>query len=107
MGTRLGKHVVVGLSVLASAALALGLTPSATGAATPAQRANAVISRAVVLEVENHNETAVACLPDDESYRLHARLVGPRSEVLGADADRINVLVHDATTGGWFWNLRQ
>ena len=66
-----------------------------------------MISRKVVFEVRNVNGTGVACLPDSDSYRLRGRMVGPRAEVNSADADRINALVHDGTTGSWFWNLRR
>jgi len=65
-----------------------------------------VVTRAVTIEVENNNETPVACSSDDRSYTLHARLVGPRREVLGANLPRVDVLVHDLATGSWLWNLR-
>jgi pimeloyl-ACP methyl ester carboxylesterase len=87
------------------ATLAL-VVPSSAGPA-PAGRGSDVLARDVVFEVENANTTPVACRPDNRSYRLRGRLVGPRSEVAGADADRINVLVHDTTTGAWFWHLRR
>lgn len=74
--------------------------------ARPAPGASETVSRRVRIEVENANFTGVACDADDRSYRLRARLVGPRSQVLGSDAPRINVLVHDMSTGSWFWNLR-
>lgn len=65
-----------------------------------------VVSRAVVFEVENTNATSAVCLPDNQSYRLRGRLVGPRRAIEGrSGALRVNVLVHDAGTGGWFWRL--
>lgn len=66
-----------------------------------------VVSRKVVFDLENTNATPLPCLPDNRSYRVRGVLVGPRSEVLRADADRINVLVHDLGTGSWFWHLGQ
>lgn len=103
--TRTARLVVTTLVAGVLAALPAGST------ATPAEprdaRAGKVVSRAVVFEVQNVNSTAVACRPDGDSYQLRGRLVGPRSEVLAADADRINALVHDTSTGGWFWNLRK
>jgi pimeloyl-ACP methyl ester carboxylesterase len=76
--------------------------------ASPALAAGAgseVVTRSVTIEVENTNATPVACTPDNQSYVLHARLVGPRRQVLGANVPRLNVLVHDLATGSWFWNL--
>jgi hypothetical protein len=86
------------------------LTGTALGAlpASPASASGSgseVVTRAVTIEVENTNNTPVACLADNQSYVLHARLVGPRRDVLGANVPRMNVLVHDLATGGWFWNL--
>ena len=110
MGARLGKVLVASLVGGLVSALMIGVAP-APGGAAPAAGAGGdgsdVVSRQVVFAAENTNTSSVVCVPDDRTYRLRARLVGPRSEVLGADADRINVLVHDATTGGWFWNLRK
>jgi pimeloyl-ACP methyl ester carboxylesterase len=65
-----------------------------------------VVTRTVRISVENTNETPVACAPDQRSYTLRGRLVGPRSEVLGSNLSRANVLVHDLATGSWLWNLR-
>lgn len=88
------------------AGLAATLPLAAPAAPAAAQEPAGVISRAVVFETVNSNATSVPCTPDGEPYRLRARLVGPRSEVLASSVDRINVLVHDRSTGGWFWNLR-
>ena len=93
--------------------LALGLltgspSPAAADPLAPREsRASDVVTRQVVFEVQNVNNTTVACSSDGDAYRLRGRLVGPRSEVLGPDADRINALVHDTSTGSWFWNLRR
>ncbi len=65
-----------------------------------------VISRQVAFDLVNTNDTDLLCVPDGRDYTVTARLVGPRGDVLGLDgATRINVLVHDAGTGGWFWGL--
>lgn len=66
-----------------------------------------VVTRDVVFDIENTNATPVACAPDNKSYELHAQLVGPRREVLGANVPRLNLLVHDLATGSWFWHLRR
>ncbi len=50
----------------------------------------------------------MACLPDNRAHQVRGRLVGPRKVVRGhGPATRINVLVHDAGTGAWFWNQRR
>lgn len=98
------RPLVVGLVVGVLAALPV--TPSVADDSPVAQRTSHVVSRQVVFEMENTNATKVACVPDGRSYRIRGELVGPRSEVLGADADRINVLVHDLSAGSWFWHLR-
>ena len=80
----------------------------ATLLAAPPATADAprIGSRAVVFDVENTNATSVVCAPDNESYRLRGRLVGPTRDLDGlGGALRVNVLVHDLGTGGWFWNL--
>jgi dienelactone hydrolase len=100
-------------AVLAGALTTLPLLPALSPALLPAAHAAAagdagdVVARDVVIAVENTNATPVACAPDDKSYVLHAQLVGPRHEVLGADVSRVNVLVHDLATGSWFWHLRR
>ncbi len=67
-----------------------------------------VVSRRVAFDVVNHNDTSVLCRGDGRTYPVRGRLVGPRNVVDGgAGARRFNVLVHDAGTGGWFWNLRR
>lgn len=65
-----------------------------------------VIVRDVEFTLTNLNETSVPCTADGREYTVTGRLVGPRDEVQGrAGSTRVNVLVHDAGTGGWFWNL--
>src|SRR3954452_11830680 len=79
--------------------------PADAAASRPGARP-AVASRAVVLDVENTNATPVLCVPDDRSYQVRARLVGPRRVLEGrSGAIRVNVLVHDLGTGSWFWSL--
>lgn len=107
---------------LASALLAgLLLTTSPAGATTdlvagaavgPAAStttgAPAVTTRQVVFDVVNSGGSVLSCPADNRPHQVRARLVGPREVVLGrGGVHRINVLVHDAGTGGWFWNLRK
>src|SRR3954470_3330107 len=78
------------------------VVPASADAAPPR-----VVSRAVVLDVENTNATSALCLPDNQSYRLSGRLVGPARAIQGRGGPlRLNVLVHDEGTGSWFWHLR-
>ena len=97
--------------VLAGALTTLPFSSALSPALLPAAHAGTaggdVVARDVVIAVENTNATPVACAPDDKSYVLHAQLVGPRHEVLGANVPRMNVLVHDLATGSWFWHLRR
>ena len=96
-------------AVLAGALTALPVSPALLppAHAGTAGGAGDVVARDVVIAVENTNATPVACAPDNKSYVLHAQLVGPRHEVLGANVPRLNVLVHDLATGSWFWHLRR
>ncbi|MDN4161067.1 alpha/beta hydrolase [Nocardioides abyssi] len=85
-------------------------TTTATTAAAKATTAPArkVAHRRVAFEVSNTNETSALCLADNRPHVLQGRLVGPRSTLSGSPGRlRVNVLVHDAGTGAWFWNLRQ
>ena len=104
------------LTVVVALALALGLpaTPptaaasSSSTSAASAGRAGMTASRPVVFTVRNSNQSSVACRSDGRQHRLRGRLVGPRHVVAGRGGSiRLNVLVHDAGTGAWFWNLRQ
>lgn len=90
----------------ASAAPA-AVVPPATKAAAQ-QRPIRVASREISFGVVNNNETSVACLTDDaRPHVVRARLVGPARVVEGrGGVETFHVLVHDAGTGGWFWNLR-
>ncbi|MAO82138.1 hypothetical protein [uncultured Nocardioides sp.] len=103
-GPRAGRTLLAGLLAGALTGALLGAVAGQSSAAPDPQR---VISRDVVFTLNNHNDTSVPCLADGEVHTVAGRLVGPREEVLGhAGSTRINVLVHDAGTGGWFWNLR-
>src|SRR6478752_1233328 len=106
MPRRTRSTVVALLALLGGILASLPVSPAT--AATPVARSGAdVVTRRVLVAVENTNATPVACTPDNKSYVLHARLVGPRHEVLGANVPRMDVLVHDLATGSWFWNLRR
>ncbi|MFC4783731.1 alpha/beta fold hydrolase [Nocardioides sp. MAHUQ-72] len=104
---RPSRPAALGAALTSLVASVLVATTLTTLSPTPAAAdpGGEVVSRAVTIDVENTNGTSVACLPDNKSYALHARLVGPRREVLGANVPRINVLVHDLATGSWFWHL--
>ncbi len=94
------------LTVTAVVAGLVGL-PASPVAAAPAGRQ--VVSREAVFELVNTNDSPVACLPlpDGKEYEVRGRLVGPARAIAGESGPiRINVLVHDAGTGGWFFNLR-
>ena len=97
------------LALVALATSLLAAVPlTAATSATPsrADRGSQVMSRQVVFSIENTNATRVACRPDEATYPVYARIVGPRAELVSADIPRVNVLVHGLATGSWFWNLR-
>jgi pimeloyl-ACP methyl ester carboxylesterase len=106
--SRVARTLLVGLLAGAvSGALVGAVAGQSTAAeAGPRGERQPVITRDVVFTLTNTNDTDVPCLADGSTYSVAGRLVGPRDEVLGrAGSTRINVLVHDAGTGGWFWNL--
>ncbi|MEP9361494.1 alpha/beta hydrolase [Nocardioides sp. CN2-186] len=93
------------LTALLGALLVAPLSP-APATAGASGRPRDVVSRGVVFDVENTNDTAALCSPDDQSYQLRGRLIGPRRDIdEQGDALRVNVLVHDLGTGSWFWTL--
>lgn len=113
-GLTLGLAATLASTSSATAAATTGttVTGTATGTArvtTASPRAATdVVRRAVVFDVQNTNESSVACRADGTSVELRGTLVGPRAAVYGRDGGgRINVLVHDVGTGGWFWQLRR
>ena len=101
---RTAPTLLAGLLVGALTGALVGAVAGQSSAAADPQR---VISREVVFTLNNHNDTGVPCLADGDVHTVAGRRVGPREEVLGhAGSTRINILVHDAGTGGWFWNLQ-
>lgn len=96
---------LIALALVAGVLASLPAASSATDATAP--RTVDVASRKVSFSVENENATPVACKPDGRTYRLRGELVGPRSDLFGASVGRVNVLVHDLTSGSWFWHLRR
>lgn len=102
-------------SLLAAALATLlgaGLLPASPAAAAPAvapsERREPVIARIVEFSLVNTDNTLLTCAPEQRPHTVRARLVGPRSRVLGTGREgRVNVLVHDAGTGSWFWNQRR
>lgn len=99
---------VVRLIVLALVAGVLASLPAASSATDSASaRTVEVATRKVTFSVENENATPVACHTDGRTYRLRGELVGPRPDLYGASIGRVNVLVHDLTSGSWFWHLRR
>ncbi len=107
--------LALGLSALAAPSTAAPAAPSAPSApvapgaaASPAERGPQVISRSVRFDLVNSGFSLLSCPADNQRHVVRARLVGPRQQVLGlGGSPRINVLVHDAGTGGWFWNMRK
>lgn len=98
--TILGALTALLAALLAAPPSTAGSPPTSAGASP------AVVSRTVVFDVQDTNATSVACLPDNQSYELRGRLVGPRDQVDGLGGSmRVDVLVHDLGTGGWFWRL--
>ncbi|MCB8955630.1 MAG: alpha/beta hydrolase [Nocardioides sp.] len=102
------RPAVLGVLTALVAALLAGATlttPAVAAAASPA--APATGSRGVVFDIVDSNASTVLCAPDNASYRLRGRLVGTIRDLDGVGGPlRVNVLVHDLGTGGWFWNLR-
>lgn len=102
--------VLTALVAMFVAAPATGwVEPSATAAAetaAPGASGPRIESRGVVFDVENANTTSVLCLSDGRSYELRGRLVGPVRDLDGLGGTlRVNLLVHDIGTGGWFWRM--
>lgn len=96
--------------LLPLALVAMSASPATASSSTSAadRRGSGVGTRAVTFDLVNSNDTSVACLPDNRDHQVRGRLVGPRRDVRGyGRAMRINVLVHDAGTGSWFWNQRR
>lgn len=96
------------LTPVVAAAVALLVAAGALVAA-PAQASgsSAVERRAVVFRVVNNAQgTGMSCGADGREHELRGTLVGTYDQINGYDGGtRVNVLVHDAGTGGWFWNM--
>jgi pimeloyl-ACP methyl ester carboxylesterase len=92
------------LTALLGAVLAAPPVPATSAPATSAPAR--IVARQVVFELENTNATSVLCVPDNQSYEVRGRLVGPQRAVAGHSGPiRVNVLVHDLSAGSWFWRL--
>lgn len=97
--------VLTALVAVLVAVPASGAAPTEKPAAGPVAGPR-IESRGVVFEVENTNSTTVPCLPDARTHQLRGRLVGPTTDLDGLGGTmRVNLLVHDVGTGGWFWRM--
>ncbi len=87
-----------------------GVTSSAvSGPEGSRARSRKVSSARVQFDLVNTNDSSVVCAPgpDGEEYRVRGTLVGPRAVLRGRQQLKaVSVLVHDAGTGGWSFNLR-
>jgi pimeloyl-ACP methyl ester carboxylesterase len=97
------------LGALAATLLAGPGQAAGPGSATTGERADRrVVTREISFDVANRNSTSVLCLPgpDNRSHVVRAKLIGPAQVLQGhGGVETFHVLVHDAGTGGWFWNL--
>lgn len=59
----------------------------------------------VELTVRNVNRSGVPCPSDPRTYSVRGTLHGPADALAAGRVPRVNVLVHDITTGGWFWRM--
>jgi len=94
-----------------SVTVAAQVATSAPAAPAAARRTGVrrVASSRVAFDLANTNNSSVLCVPqpDGKAYPVRGRLVGPRAVFDGRVAVvTVNVLVHDAGTGAWFFNLR-
>ena len=105
MSARVQRTIASLLAAGLIATLVGAAIPSAASPTEPPQQSS-VGSRRVSFELTNSNSTPVACRSDNASYRVGARIVAPRGAFRISSLPRINVLVHDNATSGWFWNLR-
>lgn len=89
---------------------AVTAAPAAARGTAPRPRTHRVVRREASFVLTNTADAAVplldACGADGAEHVVRGRLVGPRG---GAAATggvlRVHVLVHDAGTGGWAWDL--
>ena len=59
----------------------------------------------VSFTVRNTNRSSVPCPSDGRTYTVRGTLVGPADALSAPSTRRVNLLVHDITTGGWFWRM--
>jgi alpha-beta hydrolase superfamily lysophospholipase len=87
-------------------ALALVLVLVGLAVPAPASAAPEPIDEIdVSFTVRNTNRSSVPCPSDGRTYTVKGTLVGPAGSLAAPTSPRINVLVHDITTGGWFWRM--
>lgn len=89
------RRVVVFVLVLA------GFAVPAPATAEPGPTAEVDVS----FTVRNTNRSSVPCPSDGRTYTVRGTLVGPADALSAPSTHRVNVLVHDITTGGWFWRM--
>ncbi|MBS44484.1 MAG: hypothetical protein CMH83_15240 [Nocardioides sp.] len=90
---------------VASAPVASGAPVAVTAAKK--RKKHRVASRLSVFDLSNTDDRLFGCSNSADFHDVRARLVGPRRVVRGyGGSPVVHVLVHDAGTGGWFWNLR-
>jgi hypothetical protein len=80
----------------------------ATGLAIPAPaiaESGSTAEAGVSFTVRNTNRSSVPCPADGRTYTVRGTLIGPADALAAGTTHRINVLVHDITTGGWFWRM--
>ena len=100
------QRTIASLLAAGLVATLVGIAIPASAAPTEPRKQSSVGSRRVSFELTNSNSTPAACRADNASYQVGARIVAPRRAFKIASLPRINVLVHDNATSGWFWNLR-
>lgn len=101
------QRTIASLLVAGLIAALIGVAVPALASPTQSPTQPGVASRRVSFELTNSNSTSVACRADNQTYRVGARIVAPRAAFKVSSLPRINVLVHDNATSGWFWNLRE
>jgi pimeloyl-ACP methyl ester carboxylesterase len=89
------RRVVVLVLVIA------GFSVSAPAVAEPTPAAAIEVS----FTVRNTNRSGVPCPSDGRTYTVRGTIVGPAAALSAPSTHRVNVLVHDITTGGWFWRM--
>lgn len=104
------------LATAIGALLPLTLLPATPSSAAPSaraasnstpQKAPTIVRRDVSFLVDNTTTgSGLPCSTDGRAYRVRGTLIGTNDQVNGYDGGTLtNVLVHDAGTGAWFWDL--